>query len=106
MKSSPLAGLAAAVALGAHAQQDSASPASFLAFQPLDSIVVTATRSPQRAQEALREVEVITREDIARAGPVSLAELLQRHALVEFRGTGGAGQPAGLFLRGATDTGW
>lgn len=101
MKSSPLAGLAAAVALGAHAQQDSASPASFLAFQPLDSIVVTATRSPQRAQEALREVEVITREDIARAGPVSLAELLQRHALVEFRGTGGAGQPAGLFLRGA-----
>lgn len=103
MKTSPLAGLAAAVALGAHAQQvlPSYSAAPTLAFQPLDSIVVTATRSPQRAIDALRDVEVITREDIDRAGPVSLAELLQRDALVEFRGTGGAGQPAGLFLRGA-----
>lgn len=100
MKTSPLAGLAAAMALGTHAQQLPPAPAPVLAFQPLDAIVVTATRSPQRASEALREIEVITREDIDRAGPVSLAELLQRQALVEFRGTGGPGQPAGLFLRG------
>ncbi len=51
--------------------------------------------------DALRDVVVITRDDIDRAGPVSLAELLQREAQVEFRGTGGPGQPAGLFLRGA-----
>jgi len=101
MKTSPLAGLAAAVALGAHAQQVAPSFAPTLAFQPLDSVVVTAIRSPQRASEALRDVEVITRDDIDRAGTVSLAEILQRRALVEFRGTGGAGQPAGLFLRGA-----
>ncbi len=101
MKTSPLAGLAAAAALGAHAQTLPPTPAPSLAFQPLDAMVVTAIRSPQRANEALRDVEVITREDIDRAGPVSLAELLQRRALVEFRGTGGAGQPAGLFLRGA-----
>ncbi|HEX4943821.1 MAG TPA: TonB-dependent receptor [Usitatibacteraceae bacterium] len=103
MKTSPLAGLAAAVALGAHAQQVSPYPpsATALAFQPLDSIVVTATRSPQRTVDALRDVEVITRDDIDRAGSISLAELLQRQALVEFRGTGGAGQPAGIFLRGA-----
>lgn len=99
MKTTPLAGLAAAMALGAHAQQ--ASPAPTLAFAPLDAIVVTAARTPQKASEALRDVTVITREAIDRAGPVSLAELLQREALVEFRGTGGAGQPAGLFLRGA-----
>ena len=30
-----------------------------------------------------------------------MAELLQRHAGVEFRATGGPGQPAGLFIRGA-----
>jgi len=103
MKTSPLAGLAAAVALGAHAQPFSASPspAPTLAFQPLDAIVVTAIRSPQRAVDALRDVEVITRDDIDRAGPVSMAELLQRQALVEFRGTGGPGQPTGIFLRGA-----
>lgn len=102
MKRSPLAGLAAAMALGAHAQQTApASAAPTLAFQPLDAIVVTAIRAPQRATDALRDVEIITREEIDRAGTISLAELLQRQALVEFRGTGGPGQPAGLFLRGA-----
>jgi vitamin B12 transporter len=64
-------------------------------------MVVTATRSPQRAVDALRDVVVISREEIDRAGPVSLAELLQREAQVEFRGTGGPGQPVGIFLRGA-----
>jgi vitamin B12 transporter len=96
MKPSPWAGLAAAAALGAQAQPAPAPPTA-----PLDAIVVTATRSPQRAQDALRDVVVITREDIARAGEISLAELLQRQALVEYRATGGPGQPAGLFLRGA-----
>ena len=99
MKTSPLAGLAAAMALGAHAQQVSLPPT--LAFAPLDAMVVTAARTPQRASEALRDVTVITRDEIERAGPVSLAELLQRAALAEFRGTGGPGQPTGIFLRGA-----
>jgi vitamin B12 transporter len=94
MKSIPLAGLAAAVALGAQAQ----SPA---AFPNVESVVVTATRSPQPFAEALRDVIVIPRDRIDQAGSLSLAELLQRHAGVEFRGTGGPGQPAGLFLRGA-----
>ncbi len=101
MKKQPLAGLAAAMALGAHAQPVPAPSAPLLAFQPLDAIVVTAARTPQRAADALRDVEVITRETIDLAGPISVAELLQRQALVEFRGTGGPGQPAGLFLRGA-----
>ncbi len=99
MKTKPLAGLAAAMALGAHAQQPSPPPS--LAFAPLETIVVTAARAPQRASDALRDVTVITRDEIERAGPVSLAELLQRVAQAEFRGTGGPGQPAGLFLRGA-----
>jgi vitamin B12 transporter len=101
MKIPHLAGLAAVVALGAHAQQPYSSAAPTLAFQSLDSMIVTATRSPQRASDALRDVTVITREEIDRAGAVSLAEILQREALVEYRGTGGPGQPAGLFLRGA-----
>ncbi len=103
MNTKPLAGLAAAMALGAHAQQPAApaQPAALLAYQPLDAIVVTAIRAPQQAAAALRDVEVVTREEIDRAGPISVAELLQREALVEFRGTGGPGQPAGLFLRGA-----
>ena len=35
------------------------------------------------------------------AGNLSLAEVLQRRAGVEFRATGGPGQPTGLFIRGA-----
>ncbi|HRE14516.1 MAG TPA: TonB-dependent receptor plug domain-containing protein, partial [Usitatibacteraceae bacterium] len=95
MKRLSLAGLVA-TALSAHAQ----SPSPSLAFQGLESVVVTATRLAQPMTETLRDVTVIPRERIAEAGPVTLAELLQRHALVELRGTGGAGQPAGLFLRG------
>jgi vitamin B12 transporter len=101
MKPSPLAGLAAAMALGAQAQNAPTLPPTTLALQSLDSVVVTAARTPQRSGDALRDTVVITRADIDQAGPVSLAELLQREALVEFRGTGGPGQPAGLFLRGA-----
>ncbi len=97
MKIPPLAGLAAAAAFGAHAQE----PASRLNVAALEPFVVTATRSPQPLSSALREVTVITREQVAEAGTLSLAELLQREALVEFRGTGGPGQPAGIFLRGA-----
>ncbi len=99
MKSTPLAGLAAAVALGAHAQAP--APAPTLAFQAVDSLIVTATRLAQRSSDTLRDAVVITREEIDRAGTISLAELLQRQSLVEFRGTGGPGQPTGLFLRGA-----
>lgn len=88
--------LSGSVLLSAAALAQPAPPAT-----PVEGLVVTATRIAQRADEALRDVVVITREDIERAGPITLQELLAREALVEFRGTGGAGQPAGLFLRGA-----
>jgi vitamin B12 transporter len=96
MRCLPLAGLAAA-ALGAQAQATTApSP-----LRAPDPVVVTAARGPQSLADALRDVIVIPRDRIEQSGSLSLAELLQRHAGVELRGTGGAGQPSGLFLRGA-----
>ena len=97
MKRLPLAGVVALAGLGAHAQV----PVVPTAPQTLDNVVVTAIRSPQAQDQALRDVTVISRGDIEAAGSLSLAELLQRFALVEFRATGGPGQPTGLFLRGA-----
>lgn len=97
MKRLPLAGLAALAGFGAHAQMPPVPGTP----QSLDTIVVTAIRSPQAQSQALRDVTVITRADIEVAGSLSLAELLQRHALAEFRATGGPGQPTGIFLRGA-----
>ena len=88
--------LSGSLLLSAAALAQPAPPAT-----PVEGLVVTATRIVQRADEALRDIAVITREDIERAGPITLQELLAREALVEFRGSGGAGQPAGLFLRGA-----
>ena len=91
-----LAGLAAFAALGAHAQVNTLPFA-----HPFEPLVVTASRTPTEPLPTLREAVVITRDELDAAGPVSLADVLQRYAGVEIRTTGGAGQPPSLFLRGA-----
>ena len=63
-------------------------------------VVVTANRVPQAADTVVADLVVIDAEQIARAGPIGLAELLQRHAGAELSVTGGPGQPSGVFLRG------
>ena len=78
------------------------SPAAFAQLTPqVEQLVITASRTPQTLSNTLATVGVITRDEIDAAGPVTLAELLQRKAGVEIRATGGAGQPAGVFIRGA-----
>ena len=48
------------------------------AEQALPTVVVTATRQPQRSNELLADVSTISREDIEAAGQTSLPELLAR----------------------------
>jgi vitamin B12 transporter len=67
----------------------------------LATVVVTAARSEQKQEETIASTIVITREQIERAGILTLAELLQRFGAAEIRSTGGAGQPSSVFLRGA-----
>lgn len=67
----------------------------------VNQLVVTAVRTPQSFATTLATINVITRDEIDAAGTATLAELLQRKAGVEIRATGGAGQPAGVFIRGA-----
>jgi vitamin B12 transporter len=67
---------------------------------PSQRVVVTAARAPQSAEQLIADVVVIDAEQIARAGPVSLGELLQRHAGAELSANGGPGQVSGVFLRG------
>jgi vitamin B12 transporter len=101
MKPLPLAGLLCLAALGAQAQVafNPFTP-SYPLTAPLESVVVTATRSLQ-ATLSLRDATVITRDEVEAAGAISLGELLQRRAGVELRATGGPGQPQGIFIRGA-----
>jgi len=66
----------------------------------LDAVVVTASRTPTRADVSLAEVTVIDRRQIEQALGRSLAELLAQHAGVQFWSSGGLGMTSSVALRG------
>ena len=70
------------------------------AVATLDPVVVTAARGPQRLADLTADVTVIGRDEIARAGAQSLAELLQRQPGIQISMNGGAGATSAVFLRG------
>jgi vitamin B12 transporter len=80
--------------LASAALAQSAPPAS------PEPVVVTATRSPQRADQALAQVTVIDRKQIEQAGGRTLAELLGQQAGVQFWSNGGQGKVSSVSLRG------
>ncbi len=67
----------------------------------IDPVIVTATRTPTRANDVLADYVYIGPEEIADAGQSSLVELLQRQRGVEIATIGGAGSAASVFLRGS-----
>ncbi|MET3132472.1 vitamin B12 transporter [Oxalobacteraceae bacterium GrIS 1.11] len=71
------------------------------AVAPADTVVVTATRSPQLARDVLSDTLVIGAEEIARSGAASLIDLLQRQRGIEVSRNGGAGSASSVFIRGA-----
>lgn len=81
--------LALALATSAHAQNK------------LDTVVTTASRTPQRLAEVLADFTVITRADIERQAAASVADLLRNNGCAEMVRNGGAASTTSLFLRGA-----
>ena len=69
---------------------------------PLNPVIVTATRTPTKASDVLADNIYIGPEEIAQAGQTSLVELLQRQRGVEVSTQGGAGSNASVFLRGTS----
>ncbi|NDA03137.1 MAG: TonB-dependent receptor, partial [Burkholderiaceae bacterium] len=67
----------------------------------IDPVIVTATRTPTRANDVLADYVYIGPEEIADAGQTSLVELLQRQRGVEISTIGGPGSAASVFLRGS-----
>ncbi|KQW42881.1 hypothetical protein ASD88_20370 [Pelomonas sp. Root662] len=67
----------------------------------LDTVVTTATRSPQKLSEVLADLTVITRADIERQAAASVADLLRNNGCAEMVRNGGAAASTSLFLRGA-----
>lgn len=68
---------------------------------PVDTVVVTAARMPQRAADIIADTTVIHAEEIVRAGAGSVADILARQPGIEIGRNGGAGANTSLFLRGA-----
>jgi vitamin B12 transporter len=65
------------------------------------AVIVTATRQPQRANELLSDVSVISREEIEQAGQATLEQLLARQPGIEYTANGGPGTLSSIFIRGA-----
>ena len=78
-----------------------AASASVHADPVPDTVVVTANRTPQRADDVIPDTVVVTSEDIARAGANSVADVLRRQRGIEIARNGGAGTSTSVFLRGA-----
>ncbi len=66
-----------------------------------DTVVVTASRMPQRAQDVIADTTVIHAEEIARSGAGSVADILQRQRGVEITRNGSAGASTSVYLRGS-----
>ncbi|NMG64644.1 TonB-dependent receptor [Azoarcus indigens] len=77
------------------------SPVSAADEPALEAVVVTATRQQRRAEDSLASVEVISREDIERAGHSSLVDVLQATPGVQVTANGGPGSNANVYIRGS-----
>ncbi|MDD3326126.1 MAG: TonB-dependent receptor [Zoogloea sp.] len=65
------------------------------------TLIVTASRQAQRADEALADVTVIERDQIEQAGAsFGLTELLARQPGIQMASNGGPGKTASIFMRG------
>ncbi len=70
---------------------------------PINPIIVTATRTPTKASDVLADNVYIGPEEIAQAGQTSLVELLQRQRGVEISNNGGPGSVSSVYLRGTSN---
>ncbi|MFN9196153.1 MAG: TonB-dependent receptor, partial [Pseudomonadota bacterium] len=63
-------------------------------------VVVTATRTPQRAADALADFTVLGRAELDRFEGATLAQVLAAQPGLQSSSNGGLGKPASLFVRG------
>jgi vitamin B12 transporter len=68
--------------------------------EPIEPIVVTATRTAQAADDVLGSIDVISGEELERWPAADVADALRMRAGIEIARTGGPGQQTSLFLRG------
>ena len=86
--------------IGAALALNTAMPAAAQDDDSMSSVVVTATRTAQTADQNLASVTVIDRKQIDQSQADSLEELLVGHSGIDFSRNGGLGKQSSLYLRG------
>ncbi|WP_246795738.1 TonB-dependent receptor plug domain-containing protein [Burkholderia perseverans] len=102
----PLASSSSAASAPTEAPAAGTAAASTDAAVPvaLDSVVVTASRGPQKLADALPQTTLFTREDIDGGSATDLPGLLALAPGAQIVRNGGPGSSTALFLRGAQST--
>ena len=75
--------------------------ASVHAQDAINNVVISASRTEQRIQDALPATTLITRADIDRAQAVDLPSLIRNVTGIEIVQNGGVGTVSSVFIRGA-----
>ncbi len=70
------------------------------ADEPLEPVVVSATRVPSRINQLVADVTVIEQAELQAAQGLTLTQLLARQPGVQMQSNGGAGKNSSVFLRG------
>jgi vitamin B12 transporter len=78
-----------------------AAPSAYAQTTAVDSVVVTASRSPQLQRDVLSDVLTIDATEIGRSGAGSITDLLQRQRGIEVARNGGPGTSSSVYIRGA-----
>lgn len=78
-----------------------ATPVIAQSGQATDTVVITATRTPQPLSRVLADVSVLERDAIERSGATCAADLLRGLPGIEFARNGGPAGVTSVFIRGA-----
>ena len=94
-----LAALACVSSLAA-AQSVQTGATTTAAAAALPTVVVTATRTPVRADQTVADVTVLQAEDLAPYVGRTLTEVLAHQPGIQFTANGGLGKTSSIFIRG------
>lgn len=88
---------------GATYSQSNSSVSVSNSLDPLNPIIVTATRTPKSGNDVLADYTYISREEIENAAQSSLPDLLQQQRGIQISSYGGAGNTSSVYLRGTSN---
>lgn len=90
------------VCLSANVNSQSISVTNSL--DPINPVIVTATRTPKSGNDVLADFTYISREEIENSAQSSLPDLLQQQRGIQISSYGGAGNTASVYLRGTSNS--